>query len=284
MFHPTTPRTWRKFLLGSALCAALFGGVLYASRTVQALPAALTTTPSVAATATPTPNATLQAKQAAQTAQADSRTATAASRNTQQAQTAQAKQVTQTAQADSRTATAASRNTQQAQTAQAKQVTQTAQADNRTATAASRKTQQAQTAQAKQATQTAQAEAVAATRTQQADNRTATQAAVQATATFWAEYTDIPYRELRDYADDHYGEKVCIRGRVFNIVDRENLQMYLASTYDAVYVIFDEPFRDVYENSSIRVCGTVAGELEIGENAFGASIIQPVLMNSFIRK
>jgi outer membrane biosynthesis protein TonB len=260
MFHPTTPRTWRKFLLGSALCAALFGGVLYASHSVRALPAVLTITPSVAATATPTPNATLQAKQAAQTAQADSRTATAASRNTQQAQTAQAKQVTQTAQADSRTATAASRNTQQAQTAQAKQVTQTAQADNRTATAASRNTQQAQTAQAKQATQTAQAEAVAATRTQQADNRTATQAAVQATATFWAEYTDIPYRELRDYPDDHIGEKVCVRGRVWNIVNHYELAIYLAGTYNIVDVIFVEPFDGIYENNIIRVCGTVAGK------------------------
>lgn len=168
-----------------------------------------------------------------------------------------------------------------------------------TATAAAQETALAQATIDKAASQTAVAAAATATRAQYAANVTATAQAVGATATrrsaqatqtrvakaatadYLAQFVDIDYRELRDYAPQHEGEKVCIRGRVFNIVGSDALQMYFAGTYDAAYVEFDEPFTGIYENNTIRVCGIVYGEYSF-QNAMGATISQPALYLAFI--
>jgi hypothetical protein len=130
---------------------------------------------------------------------------------------------------------------------------------------------------------TATASSVAATKTQQSANAQATKDAKAATATYLAEFTYINYRELRDYADQHIGEKVCVRGRVFNILPPDVLQMYFAGTYDALYVEFADSFTGIYENDAITVCGTVFGSYSF-QNAMGATISQPAIYEAFLRE
>jgi hypothetical protein len=130
---------------------------------------------------------------------------------------------------------------------------------------------------------TATAFSVAAAKTQQAAYVQATKDAKAATATYLAQYTFIEYRELRDYADQHADEKVCVRGRVFNIVPPDVLQMYFAGTYDALYVEFADSFTSIYENDTITVCGTVYGNYSF-QNAMGATISQPAIYEAFLRQ
>lgn len=154
-------------------------------------------------------------------------------------------------------------------TAQSKSNTATAQAAHLTATR-----------EQYVANVTGTAEAVAATRTMQANNLTSTAAAAAATKAFLADYKAIDYRELTSYADNHIGEKVYIRGRVFNIIDNRTLQIFMAGGYDAAVVRTKEHFSGVYENVSITVYGTVAGYNE-GTNAFGGTVKQPLIVDAF---
>ena len=142
------------------------------------------------------------------------------------------------------------------------------------------------------ATQTAAAVAVAqtqgarhatATREAALAQRTASAQATAARATLIAQYSSIDYRELVNYADSHIGDKVQVRGRVFNINSDSELQMYFAGTYDALYVVMASPFTGVYENDVITVYGTVLGE-NCGTNAFGGQICQPLLFDTFYSK
>ncbi len=128
---------------------------------------------------------------------------------------------------------------------------------------------------------TATAKAAGATQTRRAAQATQTREAKAATADYLAQFVDIDYRELRDYPDQHEGEKVCVRGRVFNIAGSDTLQMYFAGTYDALYVEFEDDFTGIYENSTIRVCGIVYGEYSF-QNALGATVSQPAIYLAFI--
>ncbi len=103
-----------------------------------------------------------------------------------------------------------------------------------------------------------------------------------AKAAFLAQFANIDYRELRDYPNQHKGEKVCLRGIIFNIVSDKAFQMYMDSTYDALYVEFENPFSGIYDNSSIWVCGTVFGTTTF-KNAYGADVTQPALYLAFKR-
>jgi hypothetical protein len=94
------------------------------------------------------------------------------------------------------------------------------------------------------------------------------------------EYGPIYWKELITYPEAHVGEKVQVRGRVFNINGDTELQIYIAGTYEAVYVVMQSSFSDIYENDVITVYGIVAGE-NCGTNAFGAEICQPLLDDSF---
>jgi hypothetical protein len=112
------------------------------------------------------------------------------------------------------------------------------------------------------ATQTALA--VAASQTSEAMNATATAQAyltqklqtaiaISNRATALAQYKEIDSRELVTYPNNHKGEKVIIRGRIFNINGNTQLQMYLGWSYDAVYVVMRRPFSNIYEDDWIIV-------------------------------
>ena len=170
------------------------------------------------------------------------------------------------------TATAIAQNTIQAQATLDQIASQTAISVNATATRAQ-----------KVINITATAQSVIESKTQQAIDAQSTKIAQAATATYLAEFTNIDYRELRDYADQHVGEKVCVRGRIFNIVSSDALQMYFAGTYDAIYIAFKDSFSGIYENDTITVCGTVYGFYSF-QNALGATISQPAIFDVFLRQ
>jgi hypothetical protein len=113
--------------------------------------------------------------------------------------------------------------------------------------------------------------------------RTATAVAKTATATFLNQYQPIDRRELVSYPNRHKGEKVVVRGVIFNITGERSFQMYLAGSYDAVVVETTAPLSGVYKNSSVKVYGTVEGTITFS-NAFGADVTQPLIDQAFIVK
>jgi hypothetical protein len=123
----------------------------------------------------------------------------------------------------------------------------------------------------------------AVTRTAIAESRMATNAVRTATAVFIAEYKPIDRRELASYPNRHIGEKVVIRGRVFNVAGEYAFQMFLANSYDAVVVRTRDPLEGIYDNTVVRVYGTVAGTWT-GANAFGAEIEQPLIEDAVVVK
>lgn len=137
-----------------------------------------------------------------------------------------------------------------------------------------------QTAQAIEHSQTVAALQATATRKAYDTGVTATAQSISGTATEIASYGTIANGELITYADNHIGEKVRIYGRVFNIIDLKTLQIYLSGTYDAVYVDLRIALKDVFEDNSITIYGTIAGQA-CGENAFGGTICQPRIIDAF---
>jgi len=150
----------------------------------------------------------------------------------------------------------------------------------RTGTAEAVKIIRTGTAEAIRVIRTGTAEAVREIRTGTAEaikiNRTETAEARGATATFVAEYKPMNFRELVNYADRHVGEKVLVRGRIFNIIDGETFQLYFEGTREAAVISSLTPI-SFYENDFVTVYAIVAGFFK-GTNAFGGTIKQPLLV------
>ena len=113
--------------------------------------------------------------------------------------------------------------------------------------------------------------------------KTATARYKSAQATEKAKYIPISNKELVTYPDNHKGEYVVIKGRVFNINGNQELQMFLNGTYDAVYVLMRNTFNDIYEDDFITIYGEVSGE-NCGTNAYGAEVCQPLIIEAFYQK
>lgn len=128
---------------------------------------------------------------------------------------------------------------------------------------------------------TATVQPIVATQTQQARVMRATEMAVTATARYLETFTYIDYRELRDYADEHKGERVCVRGRVFNIVNTSRLQLWFSGTFDSLTVEFSSPFRGIYEDDHITVCGVVQGYYSF-QNRLDETIVRPYIHRAFV--
>jgi uncharacterized membrane protein YcgQ (UPF0703/DUF1980 family) len=139
--------------------------------------------------------------------------------------------------------------------------------------------------QAIAATATANAANILATRQAKADQATATMVAYSEAVAKLAEYMPLNLKELKDYADNHAGEKVFVSGRVFNIVPGESnaFQIFVAGTYDAILVQTLEPFSDLYEDDSVTVYGTVKGQYCFN-NSQGNEVCQPNLYDAFYYK
>lgn len=121
------------------------------------------------------------------------------------------------------------------------------------------------------------------TPTSTTDPQTATAMAYQATQDYIAMFSEIDYRELATYSNNHVGEMVIARGRIFNVIDDQDFQMYFTNTYDSLYVMTLEKFTGLYEDDNVIVYGFVYGEY-CGTNAFGAEVCSPALVGSFFVK
>lgn len=138
-------------------------------------------------------------------------------------------------------------------------------------------------AESKNATATEVARIATATRNAYEGKLTATSRAIVQQKTLVASYEEIYWKELITYPDNYIGEKVVVRGRIFNINGDTELQMYLAGTYEAVYIVMDKSFSNIYENDSITVYGVIDGT-HCGTNAFGGKICQPLIVDAWFTK
>ena len=114
------------------------------------------------------------------------------------------------------------------------------------------------------------------------ESRTKTAESQNATSTEIASYEDIYWKDLATYPNNYVGQKVVVKGRVFNILGNV-IQIYFAGTYEALYVTLSEPASGIYEDNSITVYGVVSGK-ECFENAYGAEICQPALEDAWFTK
>jgi len=145
------------------------------------------------------------------------------------------------------------------------------------------------TQQVVEATQTERAENAKSTQdtknknyTATASIRTKTAQSYNRTATAIASYEEIYWKELVNYPDNYIGQKVVVRGRVFNIGD-DYIQIWIAGTYEALIAVFKEKIAGIYEDDSITVYGIVSGE-RCGTNAFGGEVCQPALKDAWYTK
>jgi hypothetical protein len=112
---------------------------------------------------------------------------------------------------------------------------------------------------------------------------TATKQAQSARATELAHYKDVPTKDFVTYPDKYIGQKVKIRGRVFNINSDTEFQMWAGWSYDAVYIVMLRSYDDIYEDNWITVYGEVEGE-HCGTNAYGGEVCQPLITGYFYEK
>ncbi len=110
-----------------------------------------------------------------------------------------------------------------------------------------------------------------------------TQTRVATQVTFMASFKPIDIRELITYPNNHIDEKVMVKGKIFNINGNRELQIWVGGNLDAVYVVMRSTFSGIYEDDSITVYGTIAGE-SCGTNSFGSEICQPLIINAFYTK
>ena len=115
-----------------------------------------------------------------------------------------------------------------------------------------------------------------------ASTETAFQAAQAATATYIGSFNLIDFRELRDYPANHIGEKVCLKGRVFNVNPPTEFQMYVGDTYDDAYIVTDTEFSKLYQDDPVFICG-ISADNKTFTNALGAQVSTPLIEHAFFR-
>jgi hypothetical protein len=105
------------------------------------------------------------------------------------------------------------------------------------------------------------------------------------------EYSEIDIREIDSYTSSYIGDKVKLRGEVFNVLG-DGLQMWVrkpgGSSYDTIAVVVTWDSRNilpdqVYEDTWITVYGVVSGTFE-GTNSYGGTISQPMIEADIIEK
>jgi len=110
-----------------------------------------------------------------------------------------------------------------------------------------------------------------------------TQIAVEKTATFMEQFVDIDWRELTTYTNNHIDETVHVWGRVFNVINENELQIYISNSSEAVYIFSTTAFEGIFDGDIIDAYGVVF-EKFCGTNAFGGEICQPLIGAVLVEK
>jgi hypothetical protein len=100
-------------------------------------------------------------------------------------------------------------------------------------------------------------------------------------ATKIAEYQPVDLRDFITYPDAHAGEKVVMRGQIFNI-SGDVVQIWVRG-HDAVYIEMEDTISGIYEDDYITVYGTVYGSYCF-ENTMGNQVCQPALIDAWYEK
>lgn len=97
------------------------------------------------------------------------------------------------------------------------------------------------------------------------------------------EYSEMDIRELDAYTDKYRGDKIKLRGRVFNVMS-DGVQIFVGS-YAVVISIYDLDIlpEGVYEDTWITVYGRVAG-IDTFTNVYGGTVSQPMVEADIIDK
>jgi PBP1b-binding outer membrane lipoprotein LpoB len=118
--------------------------------------------------------------------------------------------------------------------------------------------------------------------------KTASAKAVKATetaktATYLDSFEKVYWKDFITYPENYKGKRITLSCRIFNIVDNSVIQCYADGTYEAFYVEMTKSFSGLYEHDMISIYGTGGGE-KCFDNAYGATICQPLITNSFFLK
>lgn len=96
-------------------------------------------------------------------------------------------------------------------------------------------------------------------------------------ATDWG----LTYQEVEKAPAKHATQTVTWTGKVFNIDEGVGVTLVQAwyvdgdkRTHGAFVVVYGDELPGVYKDTTITVCGRLAGVFE-GKNAYGAAIVQP---------
>lgn len=98
-----------------------------------------------------------------------------------------------------------------------------------------------------------------------------------------ASFQEIDWRDLTTYTEKHIGESVHIWGKVFNINNNRELQIWVNNSDEAIYVYSVYAFDNIYEGDIIDVYCIVM-EKHCGINALGGQVCLPLVAASIIEK
>lgn len=103
-----------------------------------------------------------------------------------------------------------------------------------------------------------------------------TATAVQATKQYIAGFSTIAWKELKGYPDNHSGEKIKIKGELFQIIGGIDMLLWYPGTYDAFYVSFLKPYTGVYEDDILTIFGNVIGEFCYDTRSGGSNCVPKI--------
>lgn len=112
----------------------------------------------------------------------------------------------------------------------------------------------------------------------------------------WKEHArdDILYKMV-EKSDAYRLERVCWRGEIFAIEEEDGMTAFQAWYYkgkafdgledgwNAFVVLYEGVLPDVFNEDEVEVCGYLGDKLE-GTNAFGATVVQPMIAAVYVNK
>lgn len=110
-----------------------------------------------------------------------------------------------------------------------------------------------------------------------------TATAFQKTQQYIASFGSIAWKELKGYPDNHSGEKIKIKGKVFQIIDGIDMLLWYPGTYDAFYVSFDDSYTGIYEDDTITIYGEVISSYCYDTQAGGTNCV-PLIQGFWYQK